>query len=113
MPCKAPKLKGSQVSSEEEAALVLTQVSSEEDAAMLTQVDIQETIEKINAVDSEIDATRLDITKLRIGELETSMSELRYENDGTTRVRAVDSGSTRNSVVLAINHKPIACTEDG
>ena len=75
--------------------------------------DIAATVDKISAIEAELDVTNVEIDKIKIDQLENNMSELRYVTDGTVRVRSVDSGNSRSSVVLAINHKPIACTEDG
>ena len=66
-----------------------------------------------NNIKTDPDEANGENNKTKLDHLEHNMSELRYVPDGTARVRSVDSGSSRSAVVLAINHKPINCTEDG
>jgi hypothetical protein len=66
-----------------------------------------------NNIKTDPDEANVENNKIKLDHLEHNMSELRYVPDGTVRVRSVDSGSSRSAVVLAINHKPINCTEDG
>jgi hypothetical protein len=86
--------------------------------------ELDDTVSKISTIDAEISATKVEIdatvseiamdeTKLKIQELEDSLVGLRETPDGTIRVRGVDGANSRSAVVLAFNHKPIFCTEDG
>jgi hypothetical protein len=95
----------------------LTKAADTRAADTSTADEIDDTLDKISTIDNEISATKVEIavveTKLKIDELEASMVGLRETPDGTIRVRGVEGANSRSPVVLAINHKPIFCTEEG
>jgi hypothetical protein len=82
--------------------------STERLATTVSQAQADEGVEQMKE-DQEMDESAADQFK----EVMLDFAVIKARGDGTGKLRGLQLNNERNAVVLAVNHKPIACSESG
>jgi hypothetical protein len=79
--------------------------------AVIAGMEADETIEQMKEIEATEESAADGEERFKVVMMD--FAAIKARGDGTGKLRAVQQHNERNSVVLAVNHKPIACSESG